>query len=176
MVTKKGYRDLVTRKEADAQRKTTISRRNEIAGVGVKILCGWEGDVYKSKEKETHRKRANICIYCVEKQPVWWISDLAILPLGGHFFCFHDDKTITNICNILILLKRVLVLHSVRVGYLSLDAFKSFLAVREYFLFIKWCIDYYFYSPNGFIFLKEHWKLRKIEDILKMAQSSPIQT
>ena len=71
MVTKKGYRDLVTRKEADAQRKTTISRRNEIAGVGVKILCGWEGDVYKSKEKETHRKRANICIYCVEKQPVW---------------------------------------------------------------------------------------------------------
>ena len=51
MVTRKGYRDLVTRKEADAQRQTAISGRNEVAGVGVKILCGREGDVYKSKEK-----------------------------------------------------------------------------------------------------------------------------
>lgn len=57
-VAKKGYRDSVTRKGANAQRKTIISGRREIVGVGVKTLCGQNGDVYKSKEKRNTQKKS----------------------------------------------------------------------------------------------------------------------
>lgn len=70
MVTKKGYKDLVTRKVADAQRLQFLEEMKLRVWVGRFCVAG--PVMYtRARRKETHRKRANICIYCVEKKPIW---------------------------------------------------------------------------------------------------------
>lgn len=66
-VTKKGCGDPVTREAGNARRKTTISGRREILGVGVTILCGWEGDVHRVRRKETHVEKEQIFLFIALK-------------------------------------------------------------------------------------------------------------